>query len=107
MKNKIVIASIWNLIGTFLLKGITFLSVPIFTRLLNQHDYGLVSTYNTYISLGGIVIGLSLNTSIANARIDFSKEFSNYLTSLTKASFCIFLIEFLFVNFLNSFTINF
>lgn len=103
MKNKIVIASIWNLIGTFLLKGITFLSVPIFTRLLNQHDYGLVSTYNTYISLGGIVIGLSLNTSIANARIDFSKEFSNYLTSLTKASFCIFLIEFLFVNFLNNY----
>lgn len=93
INNKIVTASIWNFFGTFLLKAITYISVPIFTRIMSPEDYGYVSTYATYISFLGIVIGLSMNTATANARIDFSKRFDDYNSSIIKSSFIIFTSE--------------
>lgn len=98
-KNKILTASLWNFIGTFLMKVITFVSVPIFTRILSPEDYGIVSTYTTYISFLGILIGLSLNTATANARIDFADRFNDYNASIIKASFLIFIAELILGNF--------
>ena len=59
--------------GIFLLKAMAFITVPIMTRLMSPKDYGIVSTYATYISFLGIIIGLCLNTASTNARIDFSE----------------------------------
>lgn len=96
--NKIFTASLWNFAGTFLLKTVTFVSIPIFTRILSPYDYGIVSTYTTYVSFLGIVIGLSLNTATANARIDFAERFNDFNASIIKASFLIFIVELILGN---------
>lgn len=96
--NKILTASLWNFVGTFLLKAVTFVSVPIFTRMLSPANYGIVSTYTTYISFLGIVIGFSLNTATANARIDFSDRFNEYNANIIRVSFLIFIVELILGN---------
>lgn len=44
-------ATIWFTIANILLKGISFITVPILTRVLPQADYGIVSVYNSYQQL--------------------------------------------------------
>lgn len=100
LNNKILSASIWNFIGTFLLKAIAFISVPILTRIMEPSDYGIVSTYATYISFMGIFIGLSLNTASTNARIDFADRYGAYNSSVIKASTVVFVLELIIANIL-------
>ena len=38
----------WFTICNFLLKGISFITVPLFTKYLSTQEYGLVSIYNSY-----------------------------------------------------------
>ena len=47
LKNQTVKASIGYTIGNYLLKGIGFITVPIFARLMTQEDFG---NYNTFIA---------------------------------------------------------
>ena len=92
-RNTIIKASLWNFVGTFLLKSIAYISVPIFTRILDQSDYGYISTYTTYISLIGIIVGFGLNTATVNARIDFEGRFDDYNGSILRASLVVFIVE--------------
>lgn len=102
INSKIIKASVWNIIGTFLLKAISFLSVPIFTRLMSQDDYGYISTYTTYISFMGIVVGLGLNTAIFNARMDFEDRFNDYNSSIIKAAGVVCVSEVIIANLISS-----
>lgn len=97
-RNLIISASIWNFVGIFLLKSLAFITVPILTRLMSPTDYGIVSTYATYISFLGIIIGLCLNTASTNARIDFSERYNEYNSSIIKASIVIFILEIIIAN---------
>lgn len=69
-------------IGNFLLKGITFLSAPIFTRLLTTSDFGLFSTYSSYVSIFYIVLGLALHTSINNAKYKYKDDLDKFVSSI-------------------------
>lgn len=45
-------------------KGISFITVPIFTRLLSTYDYGVVTTYSSWASILAAFLGFSLNTAV-------------------------------------------
>ena len=52
MKNKKVIkAGLGYTIGNVFLKGLNFLTIPIFTRILSPNDYGLFNTYAAFESI--------------------------------------------------------
>lgn len=82
------------------MKAITFLSVPIFTRIMSQNDYGLFSVCVTYINLFVIIIGLSLNTATINARIEYGRRFLDFNSTIIKASLITFLAESILMNLL-------
>lgn len=107
MANKIAVAGLINFMGTFLVKGIAFLSVPVFTRLLSVGEYGLVSTYASYISFLLVVVGLSLSSAIQNARFDYKKRFSEFNYSVSIASLAVFLVEVAALNLLHVFISDF
>ena len=44
-------ASTFYLIGSLFNKGIGFITVPIFTRILTLSDYGIVTTYNSWYNI--------------------------------------------------------
>ena len=50
INNKVVKASSWYTVTNFFLKGISFLTIPIFTRLLTTADYEVVSLYSVFFN---------------------------------------------------------
>ena len=80
-------------IGSFLLKGINFFTIPIFTRLLNTANYGITSIYTTWSGLFAIFVGLGINGTIGSAKANLDEnEYKEYLSSNMFLSTVVFLI---------------
>lgn len=101
-------ASIWFVFCSILQKGISFLTVPIFTRIMTTEQYGIYSTYLSWYTILLIFTSLNLYYGVFNnAMVKFEKQRDRYISSmqgivviLTTIFFCIYL---LFQNILNSF----
>ena len=48
-------ASLWFVLSTVLLKGISFITVPIFTRIMDTEQYGIYSVYLTWCEIFTII----------------------------------------------------
>lgn len=65
--NKIIKAGVGYTIGNYLIRGLTFLTIPIFARIMSTSDYGI---YNIFIAYEGIfvyLIGFGFETSLKKA----------------------------------------
>lgn len=77
MPSKVVNAGIGYTIGNYLIKGLVFLTLPIFTRIMDPSDFGL---YNIFIASEGILyvlIGLAIHTTYKNAFYKFGANNSD------------------------------
>ena len=82
MNKKVIKNGSLYILGNIFNKAISFITVPIFARLLTTEEYGIASTYFSWITLLSVVIGLSLSSSIRNAIIDMSEELGKYISSI-------------------------
>jgi O-antigen/teichoic acid export membrane protein len=81
-QSKLVKSSLWYTVGNFFIKGISFITVPIFVRITTQAEYGLINNFTSFVSIFSIILGLSLNSSINNANFDYSERIKEYLSSV-------------------------
>ena len=79
---KVVKSSIWYTISNFIVKGLAFLTLPIFARLMTKAEMGDYSNFLVWMSLIDIVFGFSLDASINRARLDFPGELDRYCSSI-------------------------
>ena len=49
-------ASLWFLICAFLQKGISFITTPIFTRLLSTSEYGQYNVFNSWMNIIIVIV---------------------------------------------------
>ena len=99
--SKAVKAVVWYTFGSVLLKGIAFISTPIFTRLLSKSEYGAFSNITTWASLITIFATMELAASMMRARTEFKVDihrfmfsllpFGNLITGLMYIAACIFM----------------
>lgn len=91
--NKIVQSTMWYTFSNFATKGIAFLTLPIFVRLLDPADYGLASVYTAWVSIFMIFIGLNAKSSITRARFETKLEgkYDEFASSIAFLSLCLFL----------------
>lgn len=75
--NKVVKAGIGYIIGNYLLKGLSFLTIPIFSHLMEPGDYGMYNTFIAYEAIFYIVIGFAIHSSYKNALYKYSSERGN------------------------------
>ena len=68
--NPLLKSSIIYIVATIIGQGMTFLGIIVFTRLMDQNDYGLYSTYYAYVSVVTVLIGANLHYALNNAYID-------------------------------------
>lgn len=78
---KVIKAGMGYTIGNYLIKGLSFLTIPIFARILDSSDYGIYNTYIAYESIIYIIIGLALHSSFKNAKYKFKEQFNDYISS--------------------------
>lgn len=76
-------ASTYYLIGNIFNKGVAFLTVPVFTRILSTYDYGIVTTYNSWIAILSMIMGFALHTSIRMAYVDYKEEIDDFMSVTT------------------------
>lgn len=74
-------ASFWFLICTFLQKGISGITTPIFTRLLNPVEFGQYSVFNSWFNIVSAFVGLNLAGGCYMQGIVKFKEYRNEFTS--------------------------
>ncbi len=75
--------STYYLIGNLFNKGMAFITVPIFTRILSTTDYGIITTYNSWITILSMVIGFALHMGIRAAFIDYKDEIDDFMATTT------------------------
>ncbi len=80
-------ASLWFMICSFLQKGISFITTPIFTRLLNSAEYGAYGVYTSWDTILTVFITLQLSLGVyVQGLVKFEKDknvFSSSLLGLT------------------------
>lgn len=69
-------------IGNIFDKALAFITVPIFTRMLSSSDYGIASTYLSFVAILSVFITLSLGNSMRTAVLDFKSDINKYLSSI-------------------------
>lgn len=102
-------ASTFYLFGSLFNRGMAFFTVPIFTRLLSTSDYGIVTTYNSWISILAMVVGFALHTGIRIAFVDYKEEMKDFMattTTFTLLSGGLLSVAIIFVSRLVSFELN-
>lgn len=62
-------------------------------------EYGVVSTYISYVSILAIVLGLSMDSSIQNAYFDFQDDIESYVSTTIIAAgiFTLIFLAFIFI----------
>ncbi len=82
-------------------KGVAVVSIPIFTRLLSQEQYGLISVYSSWMGLLSAIVVLGFPAGAFNVGlVDFDNDKNKFtssllgLTSLLSIIFALFVVVF-------------
>lgn len=76
-------ASAWFVVCNIIQKGISFFTIPIFTRLLTTEEYGMTNVYQSWMSLIIIFATLHLQYGVFNtAMIKYEKDRDRFISSL-------------------------
>ena len=103
--SKAVKAGIGYIIGNYMLKGLSFFTIPIFTRLLSPSDYGTFNTFSASESIFMVLLGLAIHSSYKNAKYKYADVegknlFDNYVSvTMLMLYFMVFLFGALFAVF--------
>lgn len=98
IKNKIMTipkqikASFWFLICSFLQKGISVITTPIFTRLLTTEEYGKFNVFNSWMGIIAVIITLNMYAGVyIQGLVKFNDEAKEYSSSLQGLTFVLLL----------------
>lgn len=63
------------------MKGLGFITIPIFSRLMSKAEFGYYNNFTAWLSLLTIVVTLSLTASLARGRFDYEKDIYSFILS--------------------------
>ena len=95
-ERKAIKSGIWFTASNFLIKGIGFITTPIFTRLLTKAEFGEFNNFTTWVNILLILTSLNLESSLIRARFDFEDDLDEYIFSMQVLSLLSTGIWFLF-----------
>ena len=82
-KSKALRSGVGYTLGNILIKGINFLTLPIFSRLLSPEEFGIYNVFASYDMILFVLIGLALHTSIQSANLEFRGKINSYTSSIS------------------------
>ena len=101
-------ASMAFMIVNFMQKGISFLTAPIFTRLLSTEEYGQVTIYLSWVDLIGIFAMFGLyNNVFYNGITEFKTDKKRFTFSMLSLANIITLLTFIVVWGINKYLFRF
>lgn len=67
-----------NFFSTIMLQGISFFTVPIFSRLLGSEQYGLYALFNSWVAIFSAFLALNISSSIPSGMYEFKNNYYEY-----------------------------
>lgn len=80
-ENKALKAGVWYTISNFIIKGLAFISMPIFTRIMSGNDIGMFSNITSWLSILAIITTFEIFSSVSIARFDYKDDLNSYISS--------------------------
>lgn len=81
--NVVLKAGFWFTVCSFLQKGVSLITVPIFTRIMSLDQYGTYSLYLSWLNIITVVTTLNLSYGVFNkAMISFENDRDRYISSM-------------------------
>lgn len=99
-------SGILSIVGYVFNKSISFLMIPILTKIMTTADYGIVNTYLAWVSILSYIIGLALEYSIRTAYTDYKDNYESYISATYLLSLITFLCIGTVVFMLNKFVLH-
>lgn len=94
--NNLIKNGAYYTLGTFILQGINFLTLPLYTRILTTRDFGITSLYTAWQAIVVIFLCLQTFSTIQNAKVTYDddeyREYNSNIVILSFISFAIFSI---------------
>lgn len=87
----------WYTINSFLTRGLGIITVPLFSRVLSQEEYGMVNNFNSWLGILTIIASLNLYASITRAKIDHEEDIDSFISSILVLSTVSVTIIYIFV----------
>ena len=81
--NKALRSGVGYTLGNLLIKGINFLTLPLFSRLLSPEEFGVYNVFASYDAILFVLVGLALHASLQSANLEFRGEINRYTASVT------------------------
>lgn len=102
-------ASLWFILCGFLQKGVSFLTTPVFTRIMSEEAYGLYSSYLAWMNIFAVIASLKLSAGVYTRGLvkneDDEKGFSSSMSTLSTVCISIaFVVTLLFFDVIHSVT---
>ena len=79
-------AGAWYVISTFLVKSLSFITTPIFSRLMDKTSYGEFSNYASWQTTLLVLTGAELYNTVNRAYYDHKEDFDKYVSSVSIAA---------------------
>lgn len=91
-KSNLLKSGFWYTFANFFLKGVNFISIPIFVRMMSVKDYGITNNFTAWTLIATYIVGLNLNTAINNANFEFKSDMKRFMSSVLSLSVFVFII---------------
>ena len=82
-------AGFWYVVSNFLVKAISFITTPLFARLMSVEAYGEFSNYASWQTTLLIITGAELYNTLNRAYYDYTEDYDKYISSVTVTNFII------------------
>lgn len=83
MGSRAAKAGIGYTVANLLIKGISLITLPIFSRVMSVEEMGLYSVWVSYDSIVFVGIGLALHSSVKSANQKFEGHIDEYISSVS------------------------
>lgn len=80
---------LWYVLSNFLVKAISFITTPLFARLMTPEQYGEFSNYASWQSTLLILTGAEMYSTLSRAYYDYTEDYDQYVSSVTVTGFFI------------------
>ena len=89
--------ALWYAFSNVFVRGMAFISTPVFTRLLSKKEFGMFSNFTSWESILAVIVTLDFTASVARAKYDFDERMHEYLSSILLVSNIVTCISWLIV----------
>ncbi len=70
--------TVLNIISTVLVQGITFLTIPLFSKMLGTEQYGMYSVFHSWVGILSCIMGAGVGASLGTGIYEFKDEYYSF-----------------------------